>query len=37
MPLPIGGLVTVLFVIERLWTGKFFPSDSAGDSPVSSD
>jgi TRAP-type C4-dicarboxylate transport system permease small subunit len=25
LPVPLGGGVTVLFVIERLWTGKLFP------------
>jgi TRAP-type C4-dicarboxylate transport system permease small subunit len=25
LPVPIGGLITVLFVIERLWTGRLFP------------
>jgi len=31
LPVPLGGAVIVLFVIERLWTGKLFrePSDSA--------
>lgn len=24
LPIPIGGLVTTLFVIERLWTGRLF-------------
>ncbi len=37
LPLPIGALVTVLFVIERLWTRNFFPSSSAAGSPASSD
>jgi len=31
LPVPLGGAVIVLFVIERLWTGNLFrePSDSA--------
>jgi TRAP-type C4-dicarboxylate transport system permease small subunit len=24
LPVPIGGLITVLFVIERMWTGVWF-------------
>jgi TRAP-type C4-dicarboxylate transport system permease small subunit len=24
LPIPIGGALTTLFVIERLWTQKFF-------------
>jgi TRAP-type C4-dicarboxylate transport system permease small subunit len=24
LPIPVGGLVTILFVIERLWTASFF-------------
>ena len=31
LPLPIGATVTVLFVIERLWTRNFFPTSSAAD------
>lgn len=27
LPVPVGGLVTVLFVIERFWTGEFFDDD----------
>lgn len=26
LPLPIGGLITLLFIIERMWTGAFFPA-----------
>jgi TRAP-type C4-dicarboxylate transport system permease small subunit len=26
MPIPIGGTVTLLFVIERLWKGEVFPT-----------
>ena len=29
LPIPIGGAITVLFVIERLWTGNFFSAPSA--------
>lgn len=29
LPVPIGGAVVVLFVIERLWTGKLFVEPSA--------
>jgi TRAP-type C4-dicarboxylate transport system permease small subunit len=25
LPVPIGGAITTLFVIERVWTGKYFP------------
>lgn len=28
LPIPIGGAITVLFVIERLWTQKFFGEPS---------
>lgn len=31
IPLPIGGLVTVLFIVERLWTGNYFPTSSSVD------
>lgn len=31
VPLPFGATVTILFVIERLWTGNFFPTSSAAD------
>jgi TRAP-type C4-dicarboxylate transport system permease small subunit len=24
LPVPIGGLITLLFVVERLWTGALF-------------
>jgi TRAP-type C4-dicarboxylate transport system permease small subunit len=33
LPVPIGGGVMVLFVIERLWTGRLF-AQAAGDSLV---
>ena len=29
LPVPIGGAITALFVIERIWTGRFFLSPSA--------
>ena len=29
LPVPIGGLITALFVIERIWTGRFFEGPSA--------
>ena len=35
VPLPVGGAVTVLFIIERLWTRNFFPSSSATDTSAS--
>ena len=31
LPLPIGGALIVLFVIERLWTGKLFEEPSLDD------
>jgi len=34
LPLPLGGLITLLFIIERMWTGQFFPS---ADNPSSVD
>jgi len=37
LPLPIGGLVTALFIVERMWTRNFFPSGSTVDGPASSD
>jgi len=37
LPLPIGGLITVLFIIERLWTRNFFPSTSPVGTEASSD
>lgn len=37
VPLPVGGLITVLFVIERMWTRNFFPSESVGGESASSD
>jgi len=31
LPVPLGGAIVALFVIERVWTGRFFeqPSDSS--------
>jgi TRAP-type C4-dicarboxylate transport system permease small subunit len=29
LPIPIGGAITVLFIIERLWTQNFFAAPSA--------
>ena len=29
LPIPVGGLVTILFVIERLWTCSFFGTPPA--------
>lgn len=28
LPVPIGGAITLLFIIERFWTGKFFQEPS---------
>lgn len=36
LPLPIGGLITLLFIIERIWTRAFFPA-AADESPTSGD
>jgi len=30
LPVPIGGVITALFVIERLWTSKLFVEPDAG-------
>lgn len=37
LPLPIGGLLVVLFVIERLWTGKLFEEPSLDGTPLPSE
>lgn len=29
LPIPIGGAIVVLFVVERLWTGRLFVEPSA--------
>lgn len=29
LPVPLGGAIVALFVIERLWTGNLFPEPSA--------
>ena len=31
LPVPIGGAITALFVIERIWTGRYFPEPHAPD------
>jgi len=36
VPLPLGSAITILFVIERIWTGQFFPH-AAEEAPTSSD
>jgi TRAP-type C4-dicarboxylate transport system permease small subunit len=33
LPVPIGGAITLLFVIERLWTGRLFAAPD-GDEPA---
>jgi TRAP-type C4-dicarboxylate transport system permease small subunit len=30
MPIPIGGAITLLFIVERLWTGTVFPKPAEG-------
>ena len=37
LPIPIGGAITVLFVIERLWMRNFFAEPTAGAVSVSSE
>jgi TRAP-type C4-dicarboxylate transport system permease small subunit len=38
LPVPIGGAITVLFVIERLWTQRLFEEPVDGEpAPVSVD
>lgn len=37
LPLPIGGALIVLFVIERLWTGKLFEDPSLDGTPLPSE
>ena len=36
LPLPIGGFITLLFIIERIWTREFFPAAN-DETPASSD
>ena len=31
IPLPVGAAITVLFIVERLWTRNYFPTSSATD------
>ena len=31
LPVPIGGAITLLFVIERLWTGRLFQEPAAAE------
>ena len=33
LPIPFGGIITTLFIIERLWSGKFF-QDPPGEGDV---
>jgi TRAP-type C4-dicarboxylate transport system permease small subunit len=36
LPVPIGGAITLLFVAERLWTGRLFEEPAGGEpAPVS--
>src|ERR1700754_111800 len=37
LPIPIGGALTALFVIERLMTRKFFADPPETDAPISSE
>jgi TRAP-type C4-dicarboxylate transport system permease small subunit len=38
LPVPIGGAIIVLFVIERLWTGRLFATAAEGSlSPTATD
>jgi TRAP-type C4-dicarboxylate transport system permease small subunit len=30
LPVPIGGFITLLFIIERLWSGTVFPKPAEG-------
>ena len=30
LPVPIGGVITLLFIIERLWSGTVFPKPADG-------
>jgi TRAP-type C4-dicarboxylate transport system permease small subunit len=35
LPIPIGGAITALFVIERFWTGQFFKEPEPEDAAIS--
>jgi len=35
LPIPLGGLIIALFVIERLWSGRFF-APAEGEIPFQS-
>jgi TRAP-type C4-dicarboxylate transport system permease small subunit len=37
LPIPIGGALIVLYVIERLWTGKLFEEPSLDGTPLPSE
>jgi TRAP-type C4-dicarboxylate transport system permease small subunit len=38
LPVPLGGAITLLFVIERLWTGRLFEERAADElAPASVD
>lgn len=37
MPIPVGGAITALFVIERLWTGRIFAPASASLGSITSE
>ncbi len=30
LPIPVGGAIVLLFIVERLWTGKLFAEPEAG-------
>ncbi len=30
LPVPVGGMIVALFVVERLWTGRFFEQPDEG-------
>jgi TRAP-type C4-dicarboxylate transport system permease small subunit len=30
LPIPVGGTITLLFIIERLWKGEVFPTPAEG-------
>ena len=37
LPIPIGGAITLLFIIERLWTGAIFATPADGSISRSTD